>query len=73
MMRTDPLVQRLIDATREGPVESWLSRMAVYVAAAGLRTECVGWVGSPEVVAGNVVGLAQRHGLTAALAKALGA
>jgi hypothetical protein len=61
-MAVDPSQRdKLLALTRNGPVESWNSRIALIAESAGLRIEMIAWSGSPAVVALDVLEHALRN------------
>lgn len=65
------LRERLIEATREGPVETWLSRMADVAGAAGIDAAEINWNNAPAYVAFEIIEWARSHDKIMALAFAL--
>jgi hypothetical protein len=50
----------LLNATEEGPVESWLSRIACRCRLAGIQPCNINWNGSPVIVVHAVICEAER-------------
>lgn len=61
----------LVEATRKGPVQDWIERIAAIAASAGLPLERIQWQGSPINVASEVVEAARRHGILDTLKQAI--
>ena len=65
------LMSRLVEMSRKGPVESWLTRMADLIAGSGIDTADINWSQAPHSVAYEITTEARRHSMVKELLNSL--
>jgi len=63
--------KEIVNATRNGPVQEWVERIASVVRDSGLPPEDFQWQLAPEHLAVSIVDIAQRCGMDGKLRVAL--
>lgn len=70
-MTEESLWKAIIDRTREGPVESWVGRIALLARAAGVELANVNWNEAPATVAWGVIDEAHMNNKMEGLRRAI--
>lgn len=65
-------IKALIEATRQGPVETWKERMRQIADEIGLDPASIDWDGSPSMAAYHLVDEAKRRSQLDSLRRRLG-